>query len=101
LSSRGDLQCGCLNNLGADLIQRQNFVCQTVAGYEPWHTPNHAAGFILHLDAGSCGAHCFATLQTILPMPVGTTASARAPNTEAIEWKSTSTDGRQKFSFGP
>ena len=34
-------------------------------------------------------------------MPVRTTARDRAANTRATEWKSTSTDGRQKFSFGP
>jgi len=36
-----------------------------------------------------------------LPMPVNTTASRSAPKTLDAEWKSTSTEGREKLTRGP
>src|SRR5579864_7499178 len=65
LSSRGDLQGRGVNNLRANLIQRQNLVRQTVASHKTWHAPNHAAGFILYVDAGTRSTQRFATFQSV------------------------------------
>jgi hypothetical protein len=42
----------CANNGGTDLIERQYFVGQTAPGNQAGHAPNHAAGFILHVNPG-------------------------------------------------
>ena len=70
---------GGANNLRTNLIERQNLVGQTTAGDEAGHAPDHAAGFILHVDAGSSGRSVSHPLNPSCPMPVRITASARAP----------------------
>jgi hypothetical protein len=99
--ARRNLHSGGTHDLVADLIERKNLVGQARARDEPRHSPDDAGGFILHKDAGAHAAQYVALLHSILPMPVRITASVRAPYTAAIERKSTSTDGRQKFSLGP
>ena len=65
--------------LRGDRVERQGFVGQAGPGHEPGHAPDDAGRFILGEHPAAGGANPLAPEQSVLPIPVSTTARVAAP----------------------